>query len=183
MTLIRPATKSLYRLNDELSYTQLQHIVVAFILTIIFPFAAYSEQLRLGDDIYSGHYAREGNNESPSSAINNNIYIKIFKNQWIALMYVPLPYAETLKPQAITSALQTAKNQTASSAYLRSKFGEFSELATVHIEKFGYLEDRLVFECGSLAPCTIQIKDGYLDLIKPGVINEHIIRYNHVLGQ
>jgi hypothetical protein len=63
---------------------------------------------------------------------------------------------------------------------MKGKFDLLSEAATIQIERYGYLEDRIVFECGSLAPCTIKMGDGFLELIKPGVINEHIIRYNHV---
>lgn len=131
-------------------------------------------------DIYEGHFAREGNNGSPSRTINNNIYIKFIKNQWIVTMYVPLPYAATLDPATITQAIEQAKKQTTSSAYIRGKFDRLKENAVVRVENFGYLEDRIIFECGSLAPCTIKLYDGYLELIKPGVINEHIIRYNHV---
>jgi len=74
------------------------------------------------------------------------------------MLFVPYPYATSVEPSAITRVFEV----------------------TVHIERYGYLEDRLVFECGSLAPCTIKLGEGYMELIKPGVINEHIIRYNHV---
>ena len=99
------------------------------------------------------------------------------------MLYVPLPYATSVEPAAINKALEQAKKQTTGSAYIRDKFGQFDELATAQIEKYGYQEDRLIFECGSLAPCTIKLGDGYLELIKPGIINEHIIRYNHVIDQ
>ena len=88
-----------------------------------------------------------------------------------------------MNSSAINKVFEEGKKQTSSSAYLRGTFGHLSEPATLHIEKFGYLEDRLVFECGSLAPCTIRLSDDYLELIKPGVINEHIIKYNHVVDQ
>lgn len=149
----------------------------------VFPGVILSEQQTNKMDIYEGHFAREGNNESPSRTINNNIYIKFFENQWIATLYVPQPYAATVEPATITQALEQAKKQTTSSAYIRGKFGQLKERAIVRVEKFGYIEDRIIFECGSLAPCTIKLADGYLDLIKPGVINEHIIKYNHVTNQ
>ncbi len=135
----------------------------------------------LAMDIYAGHFARDGNNQSPSATSGNNIYIKIFENQWVAMLYVPYPYAKTVVPSVITKVFQQARSQTTGSAYLRGDFGQLKELATVQIEKFGYLEDRLVFECGALSPCTIKLHDSYLELIKPGIINEHIIKYNHVL--
>jgi len=132
-------------------------------------------------DMYTGHYAREGNNQSPAESINSNIYIKIYKNQWIGLLYVPYPYARTVSPSTIGKVFENAKKKAASSAYLRGTFDQLAENATIQIEKFGYLDDRLVFECGSLSPCTIRLRDDFLELIKPGVINEHIIKYNHVV--
>ncbi len=96
------------------------------------------------------------------------------------MLFLPYPYAESVQTAAISRVFDTARAQTSTSAYLRNTFGELDENATLHIERYGYLEDRIIFECGSLAPCTIKLGDGYLELIKPGVINEHIIRYQYV---
>jgi hypothetical protein len=144
---------------------------------------AFSQRAADSVDILRGHFSRQGNNDNPSKVTNNNIYIKFFSDRWIGTLYIPYQYAATLKPQVITSVLEQAKKQTKTSSYLRGKFGHLEEFATVHIEKFGYLEDRIVFECGSLAPCTVRLDEGFIELIKPGVINEHIIRYNHVVDQ
>lgn len=131
-------------------------------------------------DIYAGHFSMEGNKGSATRATNHNIYIKFFDGQWIATLYIPHPYADTLDPQTITDALEQAKKRTATSAYLKGKFGRLEESSIASVERFGYLEDRLVFECNSLAPCTIKLNDGFLEMIKPGVINEHIIKFDHV---
>ena len=131
-------------------------------------------------DITSGYFSRDGNNLSPSKTSNHNIYIKIYENQWVGMLYVPYPYASNVKAETIAEVFDIAKAKTSTSAYLRGQFDRLDELATIQIEKFGYLEDHLVFECGSLAPCTIKLYDDYLELVKPGMINEHIIRYNHV---
>ena len=155
----------------------------ASIISVALPAVAFSQQAMNTTEIFSGHYSREGNDGSPAKAINSNIYIKLFEDQRIAMLYAPLPYASSVEPTAITKALEQAIELTKGSAYIRDKFGQFKELATAQIEKYGYLEDRLIFECGSLAPCTIKLGDGFLELIKPGVINEHIIRYNHVIDQ
>jgi hypothetical protein len=66
---------------------------------------------------------------------------------------------------------------------VRGTYGQLTEPATAEVEKYGYMEDRIIYECGSLAPCTIKLYDGYLELIKPGVINEHIIKFNHIVNQ
>jgi len=131
-------------------------------------------------DIYAGHFSMEGNKGSATRATNHNIYIKFFEPQWIATLYIPHPYADGLDPQTITEALEQAKKQTSVSAYLKGKFGQLEERSIASVERFGYLDDRIVFECNSLAPCTIKLNDGFLEMIKPGIINEHIIKFDHV---
>jgi hypothetical protein len=133
----------------------------------------YSENL-------SGYYAREGNSGSPAQAAGNNIYIRFFADRWLGMMFLPYPYAESVDAATIARVFDAARAQATSSAYLRGTFGELDEKATLHIERYGYLEDRIIYECGSLAPCTIRLGVDHLELIKPGVINEHIIRYQHV---
>jgi hypothetical protein len=157
-----------------------------FAISITLPASVFSQQTT---DIFSGHFAREGNNGSPAKTINSNIYIKLFKDQdqnlsqWVITLFVPYPYAATVEPAVIEKVFEQAKKQTTGSAYIRGTFGQLAEKATVQIERFGYMEDRIIFECGSMAPCTIKMADGYLELIKPGIINEHIIKYNHVADQ
>ena len=162
--------------------TNLYNFLLAGVLAIIFtsPGKVDAQEQPDTPDFYTGHYSRDGNNESPSSATGNNIYIKFFEGQWIATLFVPYPYATTVEPATITRALEQARKQTSTSAFIRGDFGQLEESATAKIERFGYLEDQIVYECGSLAPCTIKLGDGFLEQIKPGVINEHIIRYNHV---
>ena len=142
---------------------------------------AFSTDTAMTRESLSGYYAREGNNDSPARASGNNIYIRFFPEQWLGMMFVPYPYAEQVAPATIHNVFDAARAQVRNSAYLRGTFGELEQKATLHIERYGYLEDRIIFECGSLAPCTIRFGEGYLELIKPGVINEHIIRYNHVV--
>lgn len=131
----------------------------------------------------SGYYARDGNHSSSSQTAGNNIYIKFFDDRWIAMLYIPQAYPTEVEPPVIEKLFEAARKQVSSSAYLRGTFDQLSEPVTLHFERYGYLQDRLVFECGSLAPCTIKPQQDFLELIKPGVINEHIIRYNFVAGQ
>ena len=155
-------------------------LVCVLVTIITFPSISQSAPLLGSEGDLSGHFYREGNNGSPSKTTRNNIYIKFFPERWIAMLFVPYPYATSVAPEVITRVFEAAKKQTSGSAYLKGEFGNLTEKATVHIERYGYLEDRIVFECGSLAPCTIKLADGSLDLIKPGVINEHIIRYHQI---
>ena len=140
-------------------------------------FASNSTSL---NESLSGYYAREGNDGSPAQAAGNNIYLRFFPERWLAILFLPYPAAQQVDSSTITRVFAAARAQTTSSAYLRGTFDLLEQKATLQIERYGYLEDRIVFECGSLAPCTIKLGDGYLELIKPGVINEHIIRYRHI---
>ena len=142
-------------------------------------FAAMAGPPALGERL-NGFYAREGNNGTPAAAAGNNIYLKFFEDRWIVLLFVPYPYASGVTAPQVERALQAARARTDSAAYLRGRFGEFDANATAQVERYGYLGERIAFECGALSACTIRLGDGYLELIKPGVINEHIVRYHHV---
>ena len=150
------------------------------LLCLAFPVLAFGAEKGAYNETLSGYYAREGNGGSPAKAAGNNIYIRFFEDRWLGMLFLPYPYAESVDKATITRVFDAARAKTSSSAYLRGTFDELDEKATLHIERYGYIEDRVIFECGSLAPCTIKLGDGYLELIKPGVINEHIIRYQHV---
>ncbi|MDH3390161.1 MAG: hypothetical protein OEN02_19925 [Gammaproteobacteria bacterium] len=128
----------------------------------------------------SGFYARLGNDDSPAETAGNNIYIKFFPDRWLGLLFVPYPYAHGVDAATIEKVFVAARKRTDSAAYLRDRFGLLDQAATVQVERYGYYQDRIAFECGALSACSIRLADGYLDLIKPGVINEHIIRYDHV---
>lgn len=147
------------------------------IVLMSFPTAVLSDDKM---DIFAGYFSREGNNNSPSEATKHNIYIKFFENQWIVMLYIPLPGASNVDSAAIDKAMIEAKSQTNTSAYIRDKFGHLEDRAIATIEKYGHIEDTIVFECNSLSPCSITLKDGYLEMMKPGIINEHIIKYNYV---
>jgi hypothetical protein len=161
-----------------------KNILLFTLMTIVaFPGIVLSAQHSDTTANLSGYFSRQGNSGSPSKTTRNNIYIKFFKNRWIAILYIPYPYAISVESSAIERVFVEAKKQTTGSSYLRGTFGQLAETATVQIERYGYLEDRIVFECGSLAPCTIRLGEDNLELIKPGVINQHIIRYDHVTTQ
>lgn len=149
----------------------------------VFPGALLAEQQANKMDIHAGHFSREGNNASPSRTTKNNIYIKLYKDQWIVTLHIPYPSATTVEPATVDKVFEQIKKQATTRAYIRGTFGQLAEAATAQVEKYGYIEDKIIYECGSLAPCSIKPGDGYLNLMKPGIINEHIIKFNHVVDQ
>ena len=141
--------------------------------------APFAQAANLGENL-SGFYAREGNNGSPAKTAGNNIYIKFFDDRWIGMMFIPFPYAREVGDEVVSKVFAAARKQATSAALLKGRYGLLTEAATIQIERYGYLENRIIFECSALSPCTIRLDDSGLELIKPGVINEHIIRYVHV---
>jgi hypothetical protein len=169
------------RKNYSTETIRLKPILLGLLLLLAgLPGHAFSADDTSKGESLSGYYSREGNGGSPAQAAGNNIYIRFFPERWLAMLFLPYPYADQVTSTNINQVFDAARAQTTSSAYLRGTFGILEQKATLQIERYGYLEDRILFECGSLAPCTIKLGDGYLELIKPGVINEHIIRYRHI---
>lgn len=155
-------------------------MLASMLLLCALPASSAGSGAQVVGESLSGYYAREGNDGSPAQAAGNNIYIRFFPEQWVAMLFLPYPYAKQVDSVTIVEVFDTARAQTDSSSYLRGRFDLLEQKATLSIERYGYLEDRVLFECGSLAPCTIRMGEGYLELIKPGMINEHIIRYQHI---
>ena len=146
----------------------------------LWPAANLSAQQPGNGENLAGFYAREGNNGSPAKTAGNNIYIKFFEDRWVGMMFISYPYAIEVENEPIEKVFAAARKRATRAAILRGKYGLLTEAATITIERYGYLQDRIVFECGALSPCTIKLAEDSLELIKPGVINEHIIKYDHV---
>ncbi len=166
--------------------------IIKFISTVlltaltVLPGTSYALTATDKTNIFDGYYAREGNNGTPSRTLHHNVYMKLYTGegqQWVALLHIPLPYASTVDEAVIPKIFEQIRKQINSSAFVRDTFGYLDKKATVQFERFGYMQDKIIFECGSLSPCSIIPADGYLELIKPGMINEHIIKYNHIVAQ
>jgi len=152
-----------------------------FTLLTIFSASAYAENTSTTLDILSGHFSREGNNSSPAKETNNNFYIKMYPEQWIALLYVPFPYAKTVTADMIDEAYKNVKRESETGSFTRDTFGVFEQAATVHVEKYEMVEGQLQFQCGSINPCAVRFYDDYIELVKSGIINEHIIKFDHIV--
>jgi hypothetical protein len=159
---------------------------VLFSALTVLSSASFALQATDNTSIFDGYYAREGNNGTPSITLHHNVYMKLYTGggeQWVAMLHIPLPYASTIDEAVIPKIFAKIRKRLNSSSFVRDTFGHLDEKATVQFERFGYMQDKIIFECGSLSPCTIMPADGYLELIKPGMINEHIIKYNHIVAQ
>ena len=152
---------------------------VMLLLCTLLPGALYAANGALGE-IFAGHYAPDIVGENPVQAGGNEIFVKFFPDRWLGLMFVPYAYAERVDAELVTRALARARERTGGAAFIKDNFGLLEQKATVQIERYGYYRDRIVFECGAPAPCTIHIGNGFLEFSKPGVVGEHVVLYRHV---
>ena len=142
---------------------------------------AFSEEISTTLDIYSGHFSRESNNQPAAENTNNNIYIKMYPGEWIALLYVPYPYAPKVTADMVDEVFKNVNRESETGAFTRDTFGVLEEAATVHVEKYEMVKGQLQFQCGSLNPCAVRFYDDFIELVKSGIINEHIIKFNHIV--
>ncbi|GEM_PF-2629286 len=156
-----------------------RYLTVAALLVIIStPFsAAVSEEI----DIYSGYYSRDGNDDRPAKISGNSIYLKFYPDQWVIMLYVPYPYSQTLKERILHDVFREVKKQAKSKAYIRGSFGFLEKKATAHVETYEMKEPgKAVFECDGTAPCRVTFGDGYMEMRKAGMLNDHIIKFNRI---
>ena len=143
-------------------------LIFAILLTVLsaLPASTYALQATDKKNIFDGYYSREGNNGSATRTNHHNIYMKLYTGegqQWVAMLHIPLPYASSVDPAVIPEIFKKIRKKINTSAFIRDDFGYLEEKATVQFERFGYMQDKIIFECGSLAPCTIKPADGYLE--------------------
>jgi len=154
-------------------------MLCVLLLSALLPGSLYAATGAQGE-ILEGHYAPDIVGARPTQTGGNEIFLKFFPERWLGIMFVPYPYADRVDPALVTQVFERARRQTDSAAYLKGSFGLLEEKATVQIERYGYYQDRIAFECGALSPCTIRIGNGFLEFAKPGVVGEHVVLYRHV---
>ena len=133
------------------------------------------------NDIFSGYYSRAGNDDRAAKITGNSIYIKFYPDNWVIMLYVPYPYSLSLEPDVISRVFEEIKSRNDGKAYLKSRFDILDEKAIAHTETFTFEEKSKVrFECDSMAPCVVEFDENGLDMIKAGIINKHIIRFDRI---
>ena len=142
---------------------------------------AFSEEISTTLDIYAGHFSRESNNQHAAENTNNNIYIKMYPDEWIALLYIPYPYAPKVTADMVDEVFKNVTHRSETGSFTRDTFGVLEESATIHIEKYEMIKGQLQFQCGSINPCAVRFYDDFIELVKSGIINEHLIKFDHIV--
>ncbi len=150
-------------------------------ITVVVLFCSWFTSASAGDklDIYSGYYSREGNDGRAAEVSGNSLYIKFYPDGWVVLLYIPYPYSKSLQPASIKKVFASTERKSA--AYVRGTFGVLKKKAIVHTERFNWTKENEVrFECDGMAPCQAVFQGEDMDMIKAGIISNHIIRFNRV---
>lgn len=130
--------------------------------------------------IYSGYYSREGNNGKMAQTSGNNQYLKFYPQNRIIRLYIPFPYAQSVKPEAINQVFGKAVKASTGSAYIRDKFNVMTEPVVVHLDFFRWVDGQVMYDCSKPKPCKVIFDDGSMTVVKPGMVLEHKIRYKLV---
>lgn len=129
------------------------------------------------DKIYTGFYSREGNNEQMAQTTGNNTYVKFYPKNRIIRLYIPYPYAQTVKPEAIHKAFENAAKKTSGIAYIRDKFGVMEEKVVASLDTFRWVDNQVMYDCGKTEPCRVTFDDKSMTVLKPGMVVAHKINY------
>ena len=63
---------------------------------------------------------------------------------------------------------------------MKSTFGLLDEVATANVEHYQLVNGRVLFNCGNGGTCATRFIDGNVQIVKQGILGEHIIEYLHV---
>lgn len=132
------------------------------------------------EEVFQGYYSREGNNAKMAETTGNNIYIKFYPDNRIIRLYIPYPYAKTVKSEAIKTAFDNASKKSSGSAYIREKFGVMEKEVMAHLDTFRWLENQVMFDCGKSEPCKVTFAENSMSILKPGMVVAHKINYSLV---
>ncbi len=153
---------------------------VCLLTLALLPTLGYAAEAIEEADIFNGYYSRVGNDGKPAEATGYSLSMKFYPDQWVILLYIPYPYSNSVSTEVVHKVFAEVKQTVTESAYVKSDFGLLEQAATVSIEPYGIENDRALFDCGGSGTCaTIFFKDA-LHIVKTGIINDHIIKYNRV---
>ncbi|MCW8901147.1 MAG: hypothetical protein OQK75_09245 [Gammaproteobacteria bacterium] len=129
------------------------------------------------EKIYMGFYSREGNNEKMAETTGNNTYVKFYPKNRVIRLYIPYPYAKSVKPESIHMAFENAAKKTSGIAYIRDKFGAMEEPVVASLDTFRWVDGQVMYDCGKTEPCKVTFDDKSMTVLKPGMVVAHKINY------
>ena len=134
----------------------------------------------LGYSGEEGFLSSSGNNSDVAAASGNNIYFRLLDDSRIATLYIPWPYAEEVTAATIQGLFRHLDQHARAGAYIRGRFELLEQAAVATVETYKLVDGAIVFECGTMSVCSLHRRESHVELVRPGIINEHITRYDFV---
>ena len=150
-------------------------------LLLCLTFKAFADPLGQGGK--TGFLSRSGNNGDAAAAAGNNIYFKLLDGNRIATLYVPWPFAQSVSAATLHGVFQRLAEDSRPGEYIRSNFTLLEEAAVATIESYSVIDGRIMFECGAMSVCSIRGRGDQVELVRPGIINEHITSYDFIVAK
>jgi len=154
--------------------------LLAILVSLLFSGLACAAQEEEDIVIYSGYFSRQENDGKMAEMSGKSHYIKFYPGDRVARLYIPYPYSKQLSTEMISKVFKVASGKTTGSAYIRDTFGLLDKAVVAHLDDFRRVDGQIQFDCGSSNPCTIEFLDGLIQVIKKGIVKDHIIKYNYV---
>ena len=131
-------------------------------------------------DISAGYYSREQNDGELARASGKSQFIRFYEGNRIVTLFIPYPYATSVKPATIRQVFERALRKTSGDAYISDTFGLLDERATVHLDRIRLIDGGYFFDCGAAVPCRIEFTDDGLNVIRRGIVNDTTTEYDLV---
>ncbi len=129
---------------------------------------------------YSGFYSREGNDGELAQLSGKSHYIKFYSPNRIIRLFIPYPYSLNVEQDAINKTFEMVNNKSLGDAFIRGKFGIMEREVIASIATVKLSNKMIWFDCDSSNPCRIIFNKKGLDIIKKGIIKDHITSYEHI---
>ena len=155
-------------------------LLFAAVVSMLFPGFAFSQQEKGDVIVYSGYFSRQGNNGKMAEISGNSHYVKFYPNNRIIRLFIPYPYSKQVTPEVIRKVFNVVNRETTGSAYIRDTFGLLEKPVVAHLDVIRRVDGQVMFDCGDSTPCTIEFPNDSMQVVKRGVVKDHVIKYEHI---
>lgn len=130
--------------------------------------------------VYNGFFSREENDGKMARMSGKSHYMKFYPPNRVIRLFIPYPYSTTVKAEAISRVFAQVSKKSIGDAFIRGKFGVMDQdvIANIGTVKIG--GDVILFDCDSSSPCKVIFMDNALQVVKKGILADHIIEYEHI---
>ncbi len=155
-------------------------LVFAAVVSMLFPGLVFSQQEQADVVVYSGYFSRQGNNGKMAKISGYSHYVKFYPGNRIIRLFIAYPYSKQVTSDVIKKVFKVVNRETTGSAYIRDTFGLLEKPVVAHLDVIRRVEGQIMFDCGDSTPCTIEFPNDAMQVVKRGVVKDHVIKYEHI---